>query len=47
MAEVGEPHGERVFFAGEHTSVEYQGSVCGALESGSRAAREAEALLAS
>jgi len=45
VAEVGESHCDRVLFAGEHTSVEYQGSVCGALESGSRAAREAEALL--
>ena len=41
VAEVGESHCERVLFAGEHTSVEYQGSVCGALESGRRAAREA------
>ena len=42
-AEVGESHCDRVLFAGEHASVEYQGSVCGALESGRRAAREAEA----
>ena len=45
VAEVGESHCDRVLFAGEHASVEYQGSVCGALESGRRAAREAEALL--
>ena len=45
VAEAGESHCERVLFAGEHTSVEYQGSVCGALESGRRAAHEAEALL--
>lgn len=35
----GEPEG-RVFFAGEHTSLEFQGFMEGACESGERAARE-------
>jgi monoamine oxidase len=45
VSDASRPHAERVFFAGEHASVEYQGSMCGALEAGRRAADEAEALL--
>lgn len=40
----GEPEGQ-LFFAGEHTSVEAQGSMEGAVRSGVRAAREVRALL--
>ena len=36
---LGRPHG-RVFFAGEHTSVRWQGYMNGAIESGRRAAAE-------
>jgi monoamine oxidase len=34
-----QPHG-RMFFAGEHTSITYQGYMNGAIESGRRAAAE-------
>jgi monoamine oxidase len=40
------PHG-RILFAGEHTSWRWQGYMNGAVESGLRAAAEAEALAAS
>ena len=39
------PHASRVFFAGEHASVEYQGSACGALDSALRTARDVVDLL--
>ena len=37
----------RIVFAGEHTSVRWQGYMNGAIESGLRAAAEADALVAS